>query len=92
MFRQLHGQAARVFRFEHLSRAATYLREALIELRMMRHRAYAYGARIARAFRDSPAFRGAGAAFWTSNSALSVSVLGVSVCKSEDGSVLRKPM
>ena len=58
----------------------------------MRRRAYAHGARIARALRDSLTFHGAEAAVWASNSALSVSALGVSVCKSEDGSVLRKPI
>ena len=64
--------------------------EARSELRPMHRRAYAHDARIARAFRDSLTFHGAEAAVWASNSALSVSALGVSVCKSEDGSVLRK--
>ena len=46
----------------------------------------------ARAPRFSDLPRCGGAAVWASNSALSVSALGVSVCKSEDGSVLRKPI
>ena len=51
-----------------------------------------HGLRARTAFRDSLTFHGAEAAVWASNSALSVSALGVSVCKSEDGSVLRKPI
>ena len=83
-----YGNAA----FERLSLRDAYWREALTELRTMRRRAYAHGARIARALRDSLTFHGAEAAVWASNSALSVSALGVSVCKSEDSSVLRKPI
>ena len=58
----------------------------------MRRRVYAHGARFPRAFCDSLTFRGAVAAVWAWNSALSVSALGVSACKSEDGSELRKPI
>ena len=76
----------------HLSLPAAHRGEARSELRTMRRTVYAHGARLPRAFRDSLAFRGADAVIWTSNSALSVSALGVSACKSEDGSELRKPI
>ena len=78
-----------MFRVERVSLRDAYRREALSELRTMRRRAYAHGVRFARAFRASPTIHGV----WRpGKSALSVSAVAVSVCKSEDGSELRKPV
>ena len=49
----IHRPGARAFRFAHLSLRAAYRREALGELRMMRRRASACDARLARACRRS---------------------------------------
>ena len=76
----------------NLSLQGAYRGEALTELRMMRRCAYAHSSRIARAFRDSLTFRGADAVIRPWNSALSVSALGVSACKSEEGFELRQPI
>ena len=50
----------------------------------------ACGVRIVREICVSRAFRGAEAVIWTVRSALSVSAMVVSVCKSEDGSEVRR--
>ena len=89
---RLHGQGATVFRFEQRSLQGAYRREALSELRTMRRRACACGARVARAFHASPTFHGTDAAISLWNSAFSVCAMGVSVCKSGDGSEVRKPV
>ena len=70
----------------HLSLPAAYQREARSELRQMRCRAYAHGARFPRAFRDSPTFRGA-EAVGLEQRIVSERVWRVAPCKSEDGSV-----
>ena len=50
----------------------------------------ACGVRIVREICVSRTFRGAEAVIWTVRSALSVSAMGVSGCKSEDGSEVRR--
>ena len=50
----------------------------------------ACGVRIASKVCVSRTFRGAEAVIWTVRSALSVSAMGVSVCKSEHGSEVRR--
>ena len=81
-----------MFRFERVSLRDAYRREALSELRTMRHRARACGARVLRAFHASPTFHGSDAAIWLWNRAFSVSAMGVSVCESEHSSEIRKPV